>query len=219
MHHFKRLFVLGGMLLAASLLFTLSPIRTPTTYAATTIACPASQSEGADNDWVQVIQWRLNGLNDTGDGDFAFPGVTMPLSTDGSFGPATETAVVDFQNDVGIGSSGGGVVGNRTWAAMGFCTGYPAQVAGGNGYTYSYQSCPPAQSDGNSNDFVNAAQHILNMDVYEGYIPSGSWYQLSLDGFFGANTLAAVNDFQSASRISGGGGVIGNRTWAEMGMC
>lgn len=250
MYHFKRFFVPASLLLASSLLFAFTSLAS-TAFAATATAqrissarastitheavaptaftqtCPPNQSEnssGNTTEWVEVIQFRLNSLVNNGvisPSPFPYP---YPLTIDGGFGSNTYKAVVDFQFSVGIGSSGGGVVGTRTWAAMGLCTGYPAQVP--SGYSgYSYRTCPANLSEGGSNDayFVKALQDMLNMDVYEGVVsptsPDSGWWPLSVDGSFGLNTEKGVVNFQHANYISGGGGVAGNRTWAAMGMC
>src|SRR5947209_10481657 len=180
MHHFKRLFILGSMLLTTGLLFAFTPLAS-TAFAATTTAqrnngvgastrahqavipfasingCPPNQAKNNSGTWVQVIQLRLNNFIDTG----FIPGPT--LATDGVFGSATRTAVVNFQSAVGIGSSGGGVVGTRTWSAMGFCLGYSLIFTGDTGST-GFSHCPPSQSNGSSGILVQAIQDLLNID-------------------------------------------------------
>lgn len=239
MNHFKRLFVLGSILLTTGLLFAFTPLAS-TAFAATTTAqrqssvgastmahravtpfaaingCPPAQAENNSGTWVQVIQFRLNNFIDTG----FIPGPT--LATDGVFGSATRQAVVNFQFAVGIGSSGGGVVGNRTWSAMGFCLGYSTIFNGDTGST-GFTHCPPSQSNGSSGILVQAIQALLNIDFNFGVFPTSPESftpYLSFDGSFGSQTHAAVVDFQFAVGLgSSGGGVVGQRTWSELGMC
>jgi peptidoglycan hydrolase-like protein with peptidoglycan-binding domain len=215
MSHSKRILLLGSILLTATLLFTFNLMRSSTASAAVAIGCPPSESRGADNTWVKVIQYRLNGLENND----VFFFTTFPLATDGSFGQNTYRAVVTFQGSQGI-SGGGGVVGNRTWAALGLCTGYPAEVPSGN--TYGGTICPPTESYGSNNTYVNALQHMLNMDKYEGRISNThprSWgFPLSQDGSFGSQTKNAVIDFQSANHLRQDG-IVGHNTWVALGMC
>ena len=253
MHRSKHIVLLSGILLVASLFFTLTPVAStafaatngmhatstastlftasshlvpdscPPTCANPINACPPSQQSGNNNNWVKVIQFRLNTLREQG----AFSGspnsYPNPLSTDGLFGQNTKDAVIDFQNAAGI-SGGGGVVGDRTWSAMGFCLGFSLIFLGTSGTT-SLTNCPPSQSDGGSNTsiFVQASQDLLNIDFNNGTVFSNSPDNfhpfLTSDGIFGSDTKAAVVDFQDAVGISGGGGAVGQRTWSELGMC
>lgn len=236
MHRSKHIVLLSGILLVASLFFALTPVAS-TAFAATTgmhatstastlftasshlvsdscpptcanpiNACPPSQQSGDSNDWVKVIQFRLNVLNNAG------------LATDGIFGQNTKTAVIEFQDFHGIGG-GGGAVGDRTWSAMGFCLGFsPTHAIFGTTSTH----CPPDQSEGSNDLFVNAIQDLLNVDFNFGAFsnaPDNFHPFLASDGQFGADTKAAVIDFQHAVGISGGGGVVGQRTWSALGMC
>ncbi len=233
MRKHTHLVLLGSILLAASLLFAFTPLAS-TAFAATTGTritsrahtiihettpllapinpCPPSQSEGSNNTWVKVIQFRLNEIDSAG------------LRIDGSFGSNTKRAVVNFQDAVGIGASGGGVVGTRTWSALGFCLGYSTIILGFTNTT-SLTNCPPSQSQGGSNDqtFVEALQALLNIDFNFNVFPNSpdNFHPfLSFDGIFGSNTKSAAVDFQDAVGIgASGGGVVGQRTWSELGMC
>jgi peptidoglycan hydrolase-like protein with peptidoglycan-binding domain len=209
---FRQRFLLlfGSILLLTILVFTFNFPHSPTASAAYSEACPPTQNTGSDNAWVQAIQFRLNGLeyNDV----ITLP--SYPLATDGDFGPETTADVHAYQQDfMGIGP---GEVGTRTWASLGFCTGFPAQVP--SGYTYDGSYCPATLSDGNSGSWVQALQQMLNMDGYEGWISKGSWWPLALDGSFGANTEAAVKSLQGANHLPPDG-QVGPKTWGAMGMC
>ncbi|HEU5377534.1 MAG TPA: peptidoglycan-binding protein [Ktedonobacteraceae bacterium] len=254
MSFFKRFFLLGGVLLVASLFSALTPVAS-TAFAATTGThsasrastlshtassrlapdicppscakpindCPPSQQEGSPiNDWVKIIQFRLNAFRKLN----LFPGSPdsyhNPLNIDGDFGSDTKAAVVDFQDQAGI-TDGGGAVGDRTWSAMGFCLGFSSIFLSNSGTT-SLTSCPPSQSDGGSNTliFVKAIQDLLNTD-FDKFIfsnaPENFHPFLASDGTFGSDTKAAVVDFQDGEEISGGGGEVGQRTWSELRMC
>lgn len=240
MHRSKHFLILGSVMLAASLLFALTPIAS-TAFAATigthsasrasTIThsapsrlavnnacssscainpCPPSQAENDPNNntsWVEVIQFRLNFLESAG------------LMIDGIFGPSTKNAVITFQNAVDI-TDGGGAVGDRTWSAMGFCTGFSTII---NGFfpVSGNPNCPPGLSDGSSGIFVQALQALLNIDHQVGALPNSPdnfHPYLAFDGIFGSNTKAAVTDFQDADNITRGGGAVGQRTWSGLGM-
>ncbi len=224
--HKRRSFP-GSILFAVALLFTFSFIQAAPAHAASThstaraasaapavdISCPPTQSQGADNDWVKVIEYWLNNLDENGFINFS----TFPLAADGSFGPNTNTAVVQFQQELNL--KGDGIVGPLTWSAMGFCnhfaSGYtyggnncpPIQQGSGlkgdgvgpltwsmmgfcsvgtahfaSGYTYDRNNCPPTESEGANDTFVNAIQHLVNMDAYDNLIsttsPESNWYPL-----------------------------------------
>lgn len=233
----KHIVLLSGILLVASLFFALTPVAS-TAFAATNgmhaaskastlftasshlvvnaacasscpiNPCPPSQQSGDKNDWVKVIQFRLNRLINAG------------LTIDGDFEQATKDAVIEFQDFSGIGG-GGGAVGDRTWSAMGFCLGFsPNHAVFGTASTH----CPPDQSEGGSNTltFVQAIQALLNIHFNFGDFPNTpeNFHPfLGFDGQFGQNTKAAVVDFQDKVGISGGGGAVGQRTWSALGMC
>ncbi|HET8842396.1 MAG TPA: peptidoglycan-binding protein [Ktedonobacteraceae bacterium] len=238
MHRFKRPIMLGGILPVVCLFFAFIPMASPA-FAATTgthlassvstlthtasahlapdvcppscanpiNSCPPLQEEGNNNNWVRVIQFRLNVL------------IQAHLATDGVFGSVTKATVHDFQVGLDI-TDGGGAVGDRTWSAMGFCLGYSIIPHGLFGTTLT--NCPPDQSEGSSGIFVQAIQALLNIEFHFGTFhntPDNFHPFLAFDGQFGSNTKAAVIDFQQKAGISGGGGVVGQRTWSALGMC
>lgn len=208
----KRFFLLGSILLMATLLFTFSP-KAPSAHAASasvSIGCPPTQSQGASNTWVKVIQYRLNSLSY----NQVFSSLNFhTLTTDGVFGSATKSGVIAFQNASGL--SPDGSVGTLTWSMMGLCNIGSAHFA--SGYIGS-ANCPPTQSQGANNTFVNAMQHMLNMDVYYGLIRNSGWYPLSMDGSFGPHTVSAVLDFQYSNKLTQDG-QVGPNTWGAFGMC
>ncbi|MGO8950746.1 MAG: peptidoglycan-binding domain-containing protein [Ktedonobacterales bacterium] len=85
--------------------------------------CPASLSENNKVlTWVSALQDLLNvefyygGFSSTSPDRF-----TPYLASDGIFGPQTKAAVIDFQYALGLGASGGGTVGDRTWNGLLMC--------------------------------------------------------------------------------------------------
>jgi transcriptional regulator with XRE-family HTH domain len=171
--------------------------------------CPKSQAEGAHNAWVKVLQYRLNYY------------LRSDLQVDGAFGSATKVVVSTFQSRAGI-SGGGGIVDGRTWAAMGFCLGFSniIQTSG----TTALTNCPPSQSNRgrDTSIFVQAIQDMLNVDFYTFIFPDSPELFpafLTSNGSFVPYTQNAVTDFQHALGLSGGGGIVGQRTWSELGMC
>jgi peptidoglycan hydrolase-like protein with peptidoglycan-binding domain len=219
MSSFKRIFLLGSILLLAAGLFTFGPMNSSKAFAASINGCPPTQTEnssGNNSSWVEVLQYNLNGIHQVTTFSFS----TYPLTIDGSFGAKTETAVNAYQTWANI-SGGNGVVGSLTWSALGFCPGYSGHYADW-GLAGPGTVCPPTQSENSSSNdaiFVKAIQDMLNLDYHYGYISKQSWTPyLSSDGSFGAQTKAAVIDFQNSLSLSPDG-AVGPQTWAEFGMC
>lgn len=191
-------------------------------------ACPSSLSNGSTGTWVSVLQYALNSYHQNSGLSTTSPARwTSPLATDGQFGPQTQAAVVDFQfsSYANLGSSGGGVVGNRTWALLGFCEGFSSSTGrhlGPTGST-SESSCPANLSNGSNGVWSQALQSRLNYNYYYGFFkntPRNFQPYLAVDGQFGSLTESAVVDYQFKVGLgSSGGGVAGNRTWSELGMC
>lgn len=227
MFHPKRFLLLGslGILLCAGLVFTFSP-KAPSAHAACSQGCAnnpcppgLSENDSSNNtSWVEVLQFALNSKENSTSHGFSFS--TFPLSIDGNFGSMTETGVVAFQNWANI-SGGGGAVGDRTWAALGFCNGtiHQTEMSVASGTT-----CPQGQSESSSDPvFVMAIQDLLNQDYSFFSFSTSSpdtWAPfLASDGSFGTQTHNAVADWQAFEGISGGGGAVGDRTWRSLEMC
>lgn len=206
-----------GVLLVAVTLVMLNFTHAPTALAAFSQSCPAQQQQGNSGALVQVIQFRLNSLNE--DGDIAHAhGNPFPLATDGGFGPLTNEAVLDFQSTSGNGLGADGMVGPQTWGTMGFCTTAPVNTFLTCCSSASLSHCPATIAEGSSDTFVEALQQGLNVDANFGLIGQGSWFPLLVDGQFGAHTKAAVQSLQSAAGIPQDGSV-GPQTWGAFGMC
>ncbi|HUO71107.1 MAG TPA: peptidoglycan-binding protein [Solirubrobacteraceae bacterium] len=111
------------------------------------------------------------------------------LTVDGIFGPATKTAVVEFQQANGLAADG--VVGPATWAAL--PDGGPM----------------PTLERGSRGEVVRDLQTVLTNGA------SGQWGTGpgAIDGDFGPNTQASVEAFQRWGQV-GVDGIVGDQTWA-----
>lgn len=110
-----------------------------------------------------------------------------PVAVDGQFGPATNTAVRNFQG--AIGTTVDGVVGPKTWGAL------EARAASG-----------ATLKQGSSGNDVKALQRALNATRGSG---------LTVDGQFGPATHSAVVAYQK-SRGLGADGIVGPQTWGAL---
>jgi len=149
-------------------------------------ACPADISEGEDDGCVTQLQQLLN---DNG----------AKLTVDGDFGPATLTAVENFQRAHGL--SVDGIVGPQTKAAL---LGPPAAPKAISPLTSS--ACPADMSEGEIDGCVTELQELLN----------SHGAALTVDGDFGPATLAAVESYQSSHGLAVDG-IVGPNTKASLG--
>ncbi len=105
------------------------------------------------------------------------------LTVDGIFGANTEAAVRQFQTQNGL--SVDGVVGPNTWGTLLTLMPYPTLRQGQRGA------------------YVRLMQSLLESNL----VPVGG-----IDGIFGANTEAAVRQFQSQNGLAVDG-IVGPNTW------
>ncbi len=141
---------------------------------------PPTISEGATGPVVRWAQYLL---------------VRRTLSDgqiDGIFGPVTATAVRRFQQDSHL--TADGIVGPRTWAAL-----------GGDGPE------PPTLTEGSSGQVVSKLQTALNEG--RGDFAPSSDPVLAVDGSYGPKTASAVTGAQRLGHIEADG-VVGLQTWA-----
>src|SRR5215831_4492564 len=96
----------------------------------------------------------------------------LGLVVDGIFGPATEKAVTEFQQDEGL--TVDGIVGPQTWGAL--PDGGPM----------------PLLQEGSTGDVVTRLQTVLTDGAGEWQVPPQG-----IDGDFGPNTKASVEAFQA----------------------
>jgi peptidoglycan hydrolase-like protein with peptidoglycan-binding domain len=144
------------------------------------MANPPTIAEGATGPTVRWAQYLL---------------VRRTLSynqIDGIFGPATKTAVQQFQRDSHLAADG--VVGPATWGALG----------GG-------RAQPPTLTQGSKGPVVEKLQTALNEG--RGSFAPGSDPVLAVDGIYGQHTAAAVHGTQQLAHIPADS-VAGLQTWA-----
>jgi murein L,D-transpeptidase YcbB/YkuD len=141
---------------------------------------PATISQGATGSTVRWAQYLL---------------VRRALTyrqIDGIFGPATKTAVEEFQKTRNLAVDG--IVGPITWAAL-----------GGDG------SEPPTLRQGSHGSVVQKLQTALNEG--RGSFAPTSNPVLGVDGNYGPITASAVKGAQTSGHIAADG-VVGLQTWA-----
>lgn len=134
-------------------------------------------SAGASGDAVRRLQRALRRTPNLG------------LVVDGAFGPATATAVKEFQEGAGL--TVDGIVGPQTWAAL--PNGAPM----------------PTLHEGSTGAVVGSLQQILSNGA------SGQWNTSpgAIDGNFGPATAASVKAFQTWGGVTADG-TVGDQTWA-----
>jgi peptidoglycan hydrolase-like protein with peptidoglycan-binding domain len=113
----------------------------------------------------------------------------LGLVVDGVFGPATRTAVVEFQEGAGL--TADGIVGPATWNAL--PDGGPM----------------PTLSQGSHGEVVKRLQQVLTNGA------PGQWETTPgpIDGSFGPHTRASVVAFQGWGGVTADG-IVGDRTWS-----
>jgi len=138
---------------------------------------------GSSGSSVKQLQTQLNSYG-------------YKLTVDGKFGSGTLSAVKDFQKKHGL--TADGIVGSKTWAALGGGTSSGSSSSSGGTY--------PTLKNGSSGSNVKALQQKLKALGY---------YTGSIDGKFGSGTLSAVKAFQKKNGLSADG-VVGTNTWTKL---
>lgn len=108
------------------------------------------------------------------------------ISTDGIFGPATESAVRKFQTDNGLASDG--IVGRRTWEKINNLNPTAVTLRRGSRGVETYY----------------LQQKLLS-----------KLYPVTVDGVFGPATETQVRAFQSENGLASDG-IVGRRTWEKV---
>ena len=141
---------------------------------------PATISQG---DTGPVVRWA----------QYLLVRITLSYEQiDGIFGPVTNGAVEQFQQDNNL--TVDGIVGPATWAALG-----------------GDQPEPPTLEEGSSGPVVSALQTVLNEG--RGDFSPDSNPLLLVDGDFGPKTAAEVEGTQQMGGIVADG-IVGLQTWA-----
>ncbi|MFC1418115.1 C40 family peptidase [Streptacidiphilus cavernicola] len=137
----------------------------------TSAQCPANMVTGEDDGCVTELQGLLDRQG-------------AHLSIDGGFGADTVAAVKAFQTAQGIGVDG--QVGPQTKATL-----YGLSTQGPPAINLQSSQCPANIAGGELDGCVTTLQSLL--------VAHGA--SISVDGDFGANTLAAVKAFQTANGL------------------
>ncbi|MFJ3795454.1 GH25 family lysozyme [Streptomyces sp. NPDC090088] len=142
------------------------------------------------------------------------PSRYTPVAADGSFGPATETRVKEFQACAGL--SVDGVLGPQTWAALNTWAAAPHTCATqGTSATAQATVCGhtdtrPTLREGANGVEVKEVQCRLNLAMEPFHYPP-----LTIDGDFGGGTEGRVIELQHCAGLSADG-VVGPNTWAKL---
>ncbi|MBF9069075.1 C40 family peptidase [Streptacidiphilus fuscans] len=135
-------------------------------------SCPANMTGGENDGCVTELQTLLNTHG-------------FRLTVDGDFGNGTLAAVRTFQSETGIAVDG--QVGPQTKAEL-----YVSSTSVPDPIDLESSSCPANITGGEVSGCVTELQDLLN----------AQGAHLSIDGDFGNGTLAAVEAFQSAHKLS-----------------
>lgn len=162
---------------------------------------PRVLSEGSSGNAVENLQYYINYLSD-------FYNTVPRVAGDGVFGPATREAVIGLQRTFGL--TPDGVVGPLTWqrlynAYLGIVSRIPLLYREGAGVPYPGV---PLRL-GSEGEAVTLLQRYLAR-IAETYaaVPS-----VSVTGYFGTQTQAAVRAFQDTFGLSEANGVAAAVTW------
>ena len=139
--------------------------------------CPANMTQGEDDGCVTQLQTMLNTHG-------------FSLTVDGDFGANTVAAVRTFQSETGIAVDG--QVGPQTKGQL-----YVTSTSAPDPIDLLSTQCPANITEGEDDGCVTQLQAMLNQQGAH----------VSVDGDFGANTLAAVESFQTAHSLSANGQV------------
>lgn len=144
------------------------------------MATPPTIQQGSTGDTVRWAQYLLTRIT------------LSYTQIDGTFGTVTKAAVEKFQTEKKL--SVDGIVGPKTWAALGGDT-----------------AEPPTLANGSSGSVVEKLQESLNKG--RGTFAPSTNPVLTVDGKYGAQTQTAVTGIQKEAKISADG-VVGLGTWA-----
>jgi len=153
----------------------------PAPISLTSSSCPTNITEGEDDGCVTELQTLLNRNG-------------ANLTVDGDFGAGTLTAVKNYQSAHSL--SADGIVGPLTKAALD-----QTSTTAPGAIDITSSACPTDLTEGEDDGCVTQLQQLLNKNGAS----------LTVDGDFGAGTLAAVKSYQSAHGLTADG-IVGPAT-------
>ena len=161
-------------------------------------------SLGSANDYVRILQLRLNRISDN------YPLIPKIATVDGIFAEDTEAAVKSFQETFGL--SPDGIVGNGTWYSVTRIYNAVKRLneldSEGIRLEEVTKQYPGVLSLGSQGIGVSNLQYFL---LYLSRFYS-SITPLKIDGIFGNETRESVISAQSTFGLAGDG-VVGEQTW------
>lgn len=162
---------------------------------------------GSSSRAVQGLQLRLNRIGED------YPLIPIIAEPDGFFGVNTENAVKAFQRIFNLTEDG--IAGKATWYKVQYIFVAVTRLAELNSEGLSLQDIPKQlnslNKEGDSGGLVRSLQYYLStVAYYNNAVPP-----LTIDGYFGTATTAAVKAFQSEYGIDVTG-VVNLQTWEKL---
>lgn len=160
---------------------------------------------GSSGAAVRTIENQLNRIRRN------YPAIPIISNVDNSFTTETEAAVRAFQRIFNL--TADGIVGKATWNRISYIYVAVTRLAQLGGEQEPLPSTRPSGiiRRGDRGSLVSLAQYFLRViaNYYNAVRP------ISIDGIFGANTEAAVKDFQRRFNLTADG-IIGPATWNSL---
>ncbi len=162
---------------------------------------------GSSGNDVLQVQTRLNRISTN------YPAIPKIANVNGFFGQTTEDAVRRFQEIFNL--TPDGIVGKATWYKIQFIYNGIKRLnqLDSEGLTLSDVSrqFPGVLREGDSGDFVRVIQLLLAfVSQYEESVPP-----LSVSGYYGPETTAAVRSFQQTYGLTPDG-ILGEQTYSQL---
>ncbi|MBQ4602775.1 MAG: peptidoglycan-binding protein, partial [Clostridia bacterium] len=162
---------------------------------------------GSSGNDVLQVQTRLNRISTN------YPAIPKIANVNGFFGQTTEDAVRRFQEIFNL--TPDGIVGKATWYKIQFIYNGIKRLnqLDSEGLTLSDVSrqFPGVLREGDSGDFVRVIQLLLAfVSQYEESVPP-----LTVSGYYGPETTAAVRSFQQTYGLTPDG-ILGEQTYSQL---
>ena len=166
-----------------------------------------SLRRGSSGNDVLQVQTRLNRISTN------YPAIPKIAAVNGFFGQTTEDAVRRFQEIFNL--TPDGIVGKATWYKIQFIYNGIKRLnqLDSEGLTLSEVSrqFPGVLREGDSGDFVRVVQLLLAfVSQYEESVPP-----LTVSGYYGPETTAAVRGFQQTYGLTADG-ILGEQTYSRL---